>query len=258
MESVDSITTHGCEAPTGAKWYRRTQVDDPGVVTDRGADAVGAGGVQALLKQAVRQQVRRDDYATVAGSAQVGDHVADLRFTRRDVADPYGRTGEFREHGRASAHVVAGARVGGPGRREDHRVDRAPAGLDESGVPDRRERRVGAERPGHRHRPVPARRDLPRDVGVHVIARREERRHHDRASPILAPEVGEHLAGRGAEHVDERHPDSCRPVASLALDTDPFAHPVRDRGDHVHAAGAAGAVRDQHERGCPADHRTPT
>ena len=112
------------------------ELDDAGVVADRGADAVGAGGAQALLKQAVRQQVRRDDYATVAGSAQVGDHVADLRFTRRDVADPYGRTGEFREHGRASAHVVAGARVGGPGRREDHRVARAPAGLDESGVPD--------------------------------------------------------------------------------------------------------------------------
>ena len=123
------------------------------------------------------------------------------------------------------------------GSRHHNRIAGPPADLTQPVAHHRREARIGAQRRRHRHVGMPTFGDPGGQVGVHVITRRQERRHDERRSGRLS----EHRCGFGSDDVDE----SClhRP--------DSAGHRRAQVMDHLHPGDAAGAVcdQDQHSAG---------
>lgn len=78
-------------------------------------------------------------------------------------------------------------------------------------------------------------RDMGGQVVADMISARQKRGHHDRR-PARGLRVRKHLAGSGAQHVDER--DFHRAIRECT-------HLCRKVFNHRHAVRAAGAVRSQ-------------
>ncbi len=191
---------------------------------ERFSHHVGAAGAQPVLKQALRQQVRRDHDAPSAPSAQRSHRIGHPRRPSGGERQLNPRTGDRRQpvaivcrsRCAAGSDVPAAARITESSRRQPASISRSAKYPHQLGPRPERFR--------HGDIGMSACLYVGGDIGGDVIAAGEKRRHHDRWP---GPSTRELRTGSGpARRRTTRAPSAQASQTPAAPDRRPSPHPA--------------------------------